>query len=190
MNYQQLVESLRKQDDIIQKQFNHQDIQLACHCRDIEGHQHDIQQLADDQVTIVTRMTNYKSKACHCREESGHLSHLSYGKPPVAPVSGGPSFPGSQSPVPIPIPPPATGVTDPDVALPSSSSSDSDKENSSPRSFKSTRPIMTELVEIQEVSDEEAQVLLDEMDAKVRSCLYQRCRSKNHPEHFAPYPKG
>ena len=49
---------------------------------------------------------------------------------------------------------------------------------------------MTDLVEIQEVDNEEAQALSDTMDAKVRSRLFQRCRSKNHPERFAPYPKG
>ena len=49
---------------------------------------------------------------------------------------------------------------------------------------------MTELVEIQEVEDEEAQALSDAMDEEVRSHLFQRCRSKNHPERFHPYPKG
>ena len=28
------------------------------------------------------------------------------------------------------------------------------------------------------------------MDEEVRSCLFQRCRSKNYPERFHPYPKG
>ena len=41
-----------------------------------------------------------------------------------------------------------------------------------------------------EVDDEEAQALSDAMDAKVRSRLYQRCKSKQHPHWFAPFPKG
>ena len=48
----------------------------------------------------------------------------------------------------------------------------------------------TNLVEIQEVEDEEAQALSNAMDAEVRSRLFQRCKSKNHPERFHPYPKG
>ena len=57
-------------------------------------------------------------------------------------------------------------------------------------SFESAQQVVTELVEIQEVEDEEAQALSDAMDKEVRSRLFQRCRSKNHPECFAPYPKG
>ena len=49
---------------------------------------------------------------------------------------------------------------------------------------------MTELVEIWEVQDEEAEVVSDAMDEEVRSRLFQRCQSKNHPERFHPYPKG
>ena len=49
---------------------------------------------------------------------------------------------------------------------------------------------MTDLVEIQVVDDEDAQALSDTMDAEVRSRLFQQCRSKKHPECFAPYPKG
>ena len=40
------------------------------------------------------------------------------------------------------------------------------------------------------VDDEEAQVLSDAMDAEVRSRLFQRCKSKQHPHRFAPFPKG
>ena len=189
-NYQQLVESLKKGDNIVQRQFNHQDIRLAHHRRDINNHHRDIKQIIDDQVCMVTRMTGYEEKACRCGEDSDCLSHLSYGEPLVVSPSGGPSFPKAQSPEPIPIPPPATGVVDLNVPISPSSSGDSDKENSRLGSFESTQPVVTELVEIQEVDDEEAQVLLDVMDAEARSCLYQCCRSQNHPESFAPYPKG
>ena len=61
-------------------------------------------------------------------------------------------------------------------------------------SFESAQQVVTELVEIQEVDpevdDEEAQALSDAMDAEVRSRLYQRCKSKQHPHRFAPFPKG
>ena len=50
---------------------------------------------------------------------------------------------------------------------------------------------MTDLAEIQEeVLDEDAQVLLDTMDMEVRSHLFQRCKLKQGPKHFQPYPKG
>ena len=50
---------------------------------------------------------------------------------------------------------------------------------------------MTDLAEIQEeVLDEDAQVLLDTMDMEVRSHLFQRCKLKQGPKHFHPYPKG
>ena len=53
---------------------------------------------------------------------------------------------------------------------------------------------MTELAEIvevdSEVDSEEAHALSDRMDEKVRSCLCQHCKSKQHPEHFALFPKG
>ena len=72
-----------------------------------------------------------------------------------------------------------------------SSPGDSDKENSNEGSFESAQQVVTNLVMIQEeVLDEDAQVLSDAMDAEVRSRLFQRCKSKNHPERFAPYPKG
>ena len=140
---------------------------------------------------MVQRMTGYEEKACHCGEDSECLSHLSYGEPPVA-SSSGPSFLSEGSPQPIPIPPPTAEVADPGFPVSPSSPGDSDKENSNEGSFKSTQKIMTELVEIreEEVLDKDAQALSDTMDAKVRSCLYQCCRSKNHPERFAPYPKG
>ena len=57
-------------------------------------------------------------------------------------------------------------------------------------SFESAQQVVMELVEIWEVHDEEAQALSDAMDEEVRSRLFQRCRSENHPEHFHPYPKG
>ena len=56
---------------------------------------------------------------------------------------------------------------------------------------------MTELVEISEilevdlnVDDAEAEALSDRMDEEVRSRLFQHCRSKQHPERFAPFPNG
>ena len=56
---------------------------------------------------------------------------------------------------------------------------------------------MTELVEISEilevdlnVDDAEAEALSDRMDEEVRSRLFQHCRSKQHPECFAPFPNG
>ena len=123
-------------------------------------------------MCIVTRMTGYEEKACHCGVDSDCLSNLSYGEPTVTSSSGHPFFPGVQSPIPIPVPLPATGVTDLDVALSSLGSSESDKENSRPGSIESTQPIVTELVEIQEVDEEEAQLLSDALDAQVHSHLY------------------
>ena len=51
---------------------------------------------------------------------------------------------------------------------------------------------MTDLVMVQEeeVLDEDAQALLDVMDAEVRGRLFQHCKSKQGPKHFQPYPKG
>ena len=138
---------------------------------------------------MVTRMTGYEEKACHCGEDSERLSQLSYVEPPVA-LSSGPSFPSGGSPEPIPVPPPTVGGAGPEFPVSPSSPGDSDKENSNEGSFKSTQQVVTELVEIREVEDEEAQALSDAMDEEVRSRLFQRCRSKNHPERFHPYPKG
>ena len=140
-------------------------------------------------VCMVNRMTGYEEKACHCGEDSGRLSQLSYEEPPVA-SSSGTLFPSVESPEPIPVPPPATTVADPEFPVSPSSPSDSDKENSNEGSFESTQQVVTELVEIREVEDEEAQALSDAMDKEMRSRLFQRCRSKNHPERFHPYPKG
>ena len=58
------------------------------------------------------------------------------------------------------------------------------KENSNEGSFESAQQGVTNLVmvEIREVGDKEAQALSDAMDEEVRSRLFQRCRSKNHPE--------
>ena len=137
---------------------------------------------------MVKRMTDYEEKACHCGEDSERLSHLSYVEPLVA-SSSGPSFPSKGSPQPTPVPPLAA-VADMEFPVSPSSPGDSDKENSNEGSFESAQQVVTNLVEIQEVDNEEAQALSDAMDAKVRSCLFQRCRSKNHPERFAPYPKG
>ena len=118
---------------------------------------------------------------------------MSYEEPPVASGSGM-SFPGGGSPSPLPVPPPATQVPAADIPVPSSGSSSSDKENSSIGSFQSAQQAVNELVEIMEadpeVDDEEAQALSDAMDAEVRSPLYQRCKSKQHPHWFTPFPKG
>ena len=138
---------------------------------------------------MVKRMTDYEKKACHCGEDSERLSQLSYEEPPVA-SSSGPSFPSGGSPEPIPVPPPTVGGADPEFPVSPLSPGDSDKENSNKGSFESSQQVVTELVEIWEVQDEEAQALSDAMDEEVRSCLFQRCRSKNHPERFHPYPKG
>ena len=138
---------------------------------------------------MVKRMTGYKEKACHCGEDSERLSQLSYGEPPVA-LSSGPLFPSEGSPQPIPVPPPTVGGADPEFPVSLSSPGDSDKENSNKGSFESTQQVVTELVETWEVQDEEAQALSDAMDEEVRSRLFQRCCSKNHPERFHPYPKG
>ena len=185
-NYQGLVESLKKRDDIVQQQFDRQDVRLARHQKYLDNHQEDIKQIVDDQVCMVNRMTGYEEKACHCGENSGRLSQLSYQEPPVA-SSSSQSFPGEGSPQPIPVPPPAVVGDGPEFPVSPSSPGDSDKENSSEGSFESAPAVVTELVEVQ---DEEAQALSDAMDEEVRSCLFQRCRSKNHPEHFHPYPKG
>ena len=188
-NYQALVESLKKRDDIVQKQFDRQDVRLARHRQYLNNHQEDIKQIVADQVCMVNRMTGYEEKACHCGEDSERVSQLSYQEPPVA-SSSGPSFPGEGSSKPIPVPPPA--VTGDGLEFPVSPSSpgDSDKENSNKGSFESAQQVVMELVEIQEVEDEEAQAISDAMDEEVRSRLFQRCRSKNHPERFHPYPKG
>ena len=188
-NYQVLVESLRKRDDIVQKQFDRQDNWLACHRKYLDNHQEDIKQIVEDQACMVKRMTGYEEKACRCGEDSERLSQLSYQEPPVA-SSSGPSFPSGVSPQPIPVPPPTVGGTGPEVPVSPLSPGDSDKENSSEGSFQSAQHVVTELVEIQEIQDKEAQVLSDAMDEEVRSCLFQRCCSKNHPERFHPYPKG
>ena len=138
-------------------------------------------------------MTGFEQQVCRCGEGSGCLSDVSYDEPPVASGSGL-SFLGGGSPIPIPVPPPAPQVQGPDVPLPSSGSSSSDKENSSVGSFQSAPQVVSELVEIAEtdpdVDDEEAQALSDAMDAEVRSQLFQRCKSKQHPHRFAPFPKG
>ena len=134
-------------------------------------------------------MTDYEEKACRCGEDSGRLSQLSYAEPPVA-SSSGPLFPSRNSPQPTPVPPPTVGGAGPEFPVSPSSPSDSDKENSNKGSFESPQQVVTELVEIREVEDEEAQALSNAMDEEVRSHLFQRCRSKNHPERFHPYPKG
>ena len=188
-NYQVLVESLRKRDDIVQNQFDRQDNRLARHRKYLDNHQEDIKQIIEDQVCMVKRMTGYEEKACRCGEDSERLSQLSYGEPPVALLSG-PSFLIEGSPQPILVPPPTVGGADPELPVSPLSPGDSDKENSNEGSFESAQQVVTELVEIWEVQDEEAQVLSDAMDEEVRSRLFQRCCSKNHPERFHPYPKG
>ena len=153
----------------------------------------DVSRLSEDQVGLALRMTSFEAQVCRCGEGSERLSNMSYQEPPVASGSGA-SFPGGGSPSPLPVPPPASQVQGADVALPSSGLSSSDKENSSVRSFQSAQQAVSKLVEIveadPEVDDEEAQALLDAMDAEVRSRLYQRCKSKQHPHRFAPFPKG
>ena len=138
-------------------------------------------------------MTGFEEQVCRCGQDSGRLSDLSYHEPPVASGSGL-SFRDGGSPSPVPVPPPATQVPAADVPIPSSGSSSSDKENSSVGSFQSAQQAVNELVEIMEadleVDDEEAQALSDAMDAEVRSRLFQRCKSKQHPHRFAPFPKG
>ena len=190
-NYQQLVENLKKRDNIVQGQMDRLEARLGRHRRDIEGHQRDIDQLSEDQVSMVTRMVGYEEKACRCGDHSDRLSHMSYGEPVVA---EGPSFRGAPSPSPVPVPPPTTSIPAQDVAVPSSSSSSSGLGPSSEGSFESAQPIVTELVEIVEVDLEvdskEARALSDRIDDEVRSRLRQRCKSKQHPERFAPFPKG
>ena len=184
---------MRKRDDIVQKQFDRQDVRLARHRKYLDNHQEDIKQIVEDQVCMVKRMTGYEEKACHCGEDSERLSQLSYQEPPVA-SSSGPSFPSGGSPSPIPVLPPAVTREDPEFPVSPSSPGDSDKENSNEGSFESAQQVVTALVEIQEVDpevdDEEAQALSDAMDAEVRSRLFQRCKSKQHPHRFAPFPKG
>ena len=138
---------------------------------------------------MVNRMTGYEEKACHCGEDSDCLSHLSYGEPLVA-LSSGPSFPSEGLPQPIPVPPPTIPVADPVVSLSPLSPGDSDKENSNKGSFESAQQVVTELVEIQEVDDEEAMAILDAMDAEVRTRIFRCCKSKQGPKHIYPYPKG
>ena len=148
------------------------DVQLARHRKYLDNHQEDIKQIVEDQVCMVKRMTDYKEKACRCGENSEHLSQLSYGDPPVA-SSSGPSFPSKGSPQPIPVPPPTIGGAGPEFPVSPLSPGDSDKENSNDGSFESSQHVVTELVEIREVEDEEAQVLSDAMDEEVRSRLFQ-----------------
>ena len=60
-NYQGLVNSLRRWGNIVQKQFDWVDAQLAQHQENINGAMTDINQLLEDQVQIIARMTRY----CH-----------------------------------------------------------------------------------------------------------------------------
>ena len=137
---------------------------------------------------MVNRMTGYEEKACRCGDDNDRLSHLSYGEPPVA-LSSGPSFPSEGSPQPIPVPLP-TSAAGPIVPLSPLSPGDSDKENSNEGCFESAQQVMTDLVTIWEEDNEAAQALSDAMDAEVRSRLFQRCKLKQGPKHFHPYPKG
>ena len=149
--------------------------------------------MSEDQVGLALRMTGFEQQVCRCGKGSGRLSDMSYNEPPVASGSDL-SFHGGGSPSPIPVPAPGSQVQGPDVPLPSSGSSSSDKENSSVGSYQSAPQAVSALVEIveadPEVDDEEAQALSDAMDAEVRSRLFQRCKSKQHPHRFAPFPKG
>ena len=69
-----------------------------------------------------------------------------------------------------------------------------DKENSSQGSFQSAQQVVMDLVEVveadPEVDDDDARALSDVMDAKVRSRLFQWCKSKKHPHQFSLFPKG
>ena len=143
-NYQALVESLRKRDDIVQKQFDRQDNRLARHRRYLDNHQEDLKQIVEDQVCMVKRVTGYEEMACHCGEDSGRVSQLSYAEPPVA-SSSGPSFLGEGSPRPIPVPPPTVGVADQEFPCSPLSPGDSDKENSNEGPFESAQQVVTEL---------------------------------------------
>ena len=149
--------------------------------------------MSEDQIGLALRMTGFEEQVCRCGEGSGRLSDVSYEEPPVASGSGL-SFRGGRSPSPVPVPPPVAQVQGEIVALSPSGSGSSNKENDSPRSFQSAPQDVSELVELveadPEVDDEEAQALSDAMDAEVRSRLFQRCKSKQHPHRFAPFPKG
>ena len=167
---------------------------MARHQENINGAMTDINQLLENQVQIISGMTGYGARACHCGENTDHLSDMSYGKPLVALGSGRFLFPDGNSSAPLPVPPLAILGPAEDIPIPSLGTSSSDKENSSLRSFQSTQQVVSELVEIVEVDpdvdDEEARALSDTMDAEVRSHLFQRCKLKKHPQHFAPFPKG
>ena len=140
-----------------------------------------VNQLSEGQVWIIARITGYEDKVCCCGENSDCLSDMLYGEPPVASGSDR-SFPSKSSSQPIPIPLLATSVLAADIPPPSLASSDLDKENSSQGSFKSAQQVVNELVEIMEadleVDDKEARILSDAMDAKVRSRLFQWCKSR------------
>ena len=137
--------TLRKRDKIIQKSLSSIDEQFGRHCHTINANTSDIQQLHEDQVTMVTRMVGYEEKVCHCGDVSDHLSNLSYGEPVVTLLN--PLFPGRSTPSPLPIPAPVSHVTGQDVGLPPSSESSSDKENDTPGSQQSSE-VVSELVPI------------------------------------------
>ena len=190
-NYQQLVDNLKKQDSIVQGQMDRLEARVGHHHHNIEGHQHDIDQLSEDQVSMVTKMVGYKEKACRCGDHSNRLSNMSNREPVI---TAGPSFCGTPSPSPVPILPPVPSVQVQDAAIPSLSPSSSGSGPISEGSFEFAQPVVTELVEIVEVDlevdSEDAQVLSDRMDEEVRSRLCQHCKLKQHPEHFARFPKG
>ena len=117
-NYQQLVDNLKKRDNIVQGQMDCLAARLGRHCCDIEGHQRDINQLLEDQVSMVTRMVGYKEKVCRCGDHRDRLSDMSYGKPAIA---AGPSFHGALSPSSVPVPAPISSVPVQDITIPSSS---------------------------------------------------------------------
>ena len=96
------MDNLRERDNIVQGQINRLEARLGRHRRNIEGHQRDIDQLSEDQVSMVTRMVGYEEKACCCGDHSDHLSDMSNGEPVIA---AGPFFRGALSPSSIPIPP-------------------------------------------------------------------------------------
>ena len=103
-------------------------------------------------------------------------------------------FPSCELSITLPVPPLTSNTKPAHIPIQSWGSSSSDKKNSSPGSFESTQEVMGPLVEIQEVDpevdDKDACELFAAMDREVRSCLFQHCKSKRHPQRFAPFPKG
>ena len=107
--HNKLIENLRKRDEIIQKSLGSINDRFGHHHHTINVNTSNIQQLHEDQVTMVARIVGYEGKACHCGDGSDHLSDLSYGEP-VA-TSSSHSFPDCLTSSPLPIPAPVPHVT-------------------------------------------------------------------------------